>query len=587
MSCTYLLVRSRRGAADARRRIELAGKYLPIVPETESVHALDENTVCAAFSTSVESAGGSYTHVSEKTGFVVYNGWVAGVKPSTALDSAPIADRIASSLQEKPFETFVEDTSGEWSVLWANAAGELRAAMDFLGGEHIYYAAKDGVVVISNRAILCALALHESIPRPNPWFLGWLLTRTQAFISDDETPFPDVFALHPRTTLHVPAGAYTCDVKSRASRKEFPVLGWDELADEFMERARVIERLPGVSFRLSLTGGLDSRLVLAGLIGARCTQKLRGCYLIAEPTHPDVVVGKMLAAQHGLSFECMPRNAAQIDLWDDLEQHHFQTEMGVQYWDSKGLASRPREGRMGGLYGEIFRSHLFYRQHLGWLGVKWIFEDTAAIDPNDVMTIQGRAHYRDRSRSYWQTRRDEGVTALQMRDCWHRDARIWRWMGQTRLGAALGVVNTNPIPSARLLDKYLSLPVRDQQLARVHYELMRRCAPGLAEQPYATKGFSMLLTGHREKRMTFPQHTRPPLPQRILWQKYRKEIDAYLLAPATHSFFEIVDREKLERRLRTMAPAGNPKEINVVLGLLGVRHAMQEPMKARPCRVET
>jgi hypothetical protein len=64
-----------------------------------------------------------------------------------------------------------------------------------------------------------------------------------------------------------------------------------------------VRRLPNVPFRFSLTGGRDSRLILAALVAAKCFDKLRGCYLIAAPDHPDVIVGRMLAEHYGIPFE--------------------------------------------------------------------------------------------------------------------------------------------------------------------------------------------------------------------------------------------------------------------------------------------
>lgn len=40
------------------------------------------------------------------------------------------------------------------------------------------------------------------------------------------------------------------------------------------------------------------------------------------------------------------------------------------------------------------------------------------------------------------------------------------------------------------------------------------------------------------------------------------------------------------KRQTDRRPHGTLQEINIVLLLLGVRHAMQEPIQARPCRID-
>jgi hypothetical protein len=260
--------------------------------------------------------------------------------------------------------------------------------------------------------------------------------------------------------------------------------------------------------------------------------------------------------------------------------------MGVHFWDSKGVLSRSREGRMGGNYGEMFFSHQQTHQWLGWPGVAAILESNGYVDPDGIFTTRARDHFRQGIRTFWQNRRDEGLLPSQIRDRLHRDGRMWRWVGQGRLSTNLGAVNTNPIPSPGMLDKYVSSSFLDRRFGRIHYEIMRRIDPWIAEQPFASKGFSAYLTGHRERRMVFPPAKQTIAPQKTLWQTQRDELCSYLLAPAKGEFFELVDKKRLEKRLRHTSINATLREISSVLGILGVRHALEEPIQPFPCKVE-
>jgi hypothetical protein len=234
----------------------------------------------------------------------------------------------------------------------------------------------------------------------------------------------------------------------------------------------------------------------------------------------------------------------------------------------------------------MFFSHFKIHQLLGWAGVAGIFESDGFVDPDGILTSRARDHFRQGVRTFWQRRRDEGLLPSQIRDRLHRDGRMWRWVGQGRLAANLGAVNTNPIASPQVLDKYLSLSYLERRFGRLHYELMRRADPWIPEQPFASKGFSSYLTGHVERRMAFSAAKRTIAPQHTLWQTQRDELTSYLLAPAKSDFFELVDKKRLEKLLRRTSPHAKRLEIATVLGILGVRHALEEPIQPIPCKVE-
>lgn len=587
MSCAYLFIRSRHGLDDARRRSEFATQFSPIVAESTSTHEVDAQSLCISFSTAVESAAGSYTQPSSDNGdFLVFNGWVAGNGLSKAPFTSSVASWISERIRAESFEEFVRKTTGEWSLLSISSTGDLHAAMAWPGGEHLYYGCLDGVLVISNRAFLCAAALHQNIPTPNPFFVGWLLTENHAFLSDDGTPFPDIHALHPLKTLEVKRGATQYELHERPWPKDPERRSYDQLLDELARRVEVLQRLPQVPFRFSLTGGRDSRLILAGLVKANCFDKLRSCYLIAAEDHPDVIIGKMLADHYGQSFECHSREASTRTIWEDLEIHQFQTEFGIHFWDSKGILSRPREGRMGGAYGEMFFSHFKWHQYFGWTGVAAVYESNGYIDPDGILTDRARDHFRQQIRTWWQKRRDEGLLPNQIRDRLHRDGRMWRWVGQGRLAVNLGSINTNPIASPAMLDKYLAMTYPERRDGRIHYELMHRADPWIPEQPFAGKGFAKSLTGHAQRTMKFPAVKRTPAPQMTLWQTQREELSNYLLSPSKSNFFDLVDKRRLEKRLERTGPNAQRLQIASIFGILGVRHAIETPIRPRPCKIE-
>ena len=123
-----------------------------------------------------------------------------------------------------------------------------------------------------------------------------------------------------------------------------------------------------------------------------------------------------------------------------------------------------------------------------------MFEAPSFIDPHGILTERARDHFRGRMRAFWRRRQHEGLSPLQIRDRWHRDVRMWRWVGQTRIADATSGLSANPLPSQKLLDRHLSLSLFDQRHGRVHSELMRRCNGWLWREPFAGAGFHPLIT---------------------------------------------------------------------------------------------
>ena len=133
---------------------------------------------------------------------------------------------------------------------------------------------------------------------------------------------------------------------------------WDVHLGELCQRVATVQRLPGVRFRQTLTGGKDSRLLLGALVASGAVAAVDDCFVEAEPGHPDAEVAKHLGAHYGLGVEVFLAEHNEQPLLDLVEQHNFQTEIAFHAYDIKGCALRPRRGGINGFHGEIFKSHL-------------------------------------------------------------------------------------------------------------------------------------------------------------------------------------------------------------------------------------
>ena len=335
MSSVFLIIQSDRDiqpslAAEASR-------YLPFVPEQRVEHSYNNAlTQLYAWSTVSECARGSYW-AADESGALVYQGWV-----EEALD-APIKQSIAANLRVRfgkdDFESSLQGVDGDFALVSIDSSGDVQAGTDFIGGSHLYYGEKNGMSVVSNRALVAATALHGgTLPQPNPLPMAWLHYVFTSFLGED-TPWPNIKHLRSNELLTMRGGR--CEIRDKQPDSSGSSMSWDEIAEEFKTRCAQVSRVPDVSFQLTLTGGKDSRAVLGGLVASGNLDRIKATYLYVHPKHPDAIVGQRLADHYGLPFEVRQEGyGSSMSFWESLERHNFHTEGALNAWDRKGVRAQ-------------------------------------------------------------------------------------------------------------------------------------------------------------------------------------------------------------------------------------------------------
>jgi hypothetical protein len=559
MSAAFLYVRG----ADAAH----AAAYLPFVPESSVTLALPEGAALHVWSTLDEAAGGAW-HVADARGWLAWDGWV---------DDAPreglVASWLAGRLGQLGAAGVVQQHAGEFALVAVSPGGEVTACGDFLGARHLYYAQRAGVTAISNRAMLVSAALERGAPCFEPMHLSWLMCSIACMFAE-QTVWRGVRALGAGCVLRSDGAA----LRVTPTPVEASELSWEAHWERLCARLSGLVGRGGLPTRVAVTGGKDSRVVLAGLVGSGMISRVDVGYLRIAAGHPDAVVAQRLCARYGLRFERLeaPDMAAE-PVEALLDRHNFQSEHALHAWDLKGAASRPREIGLHGNYGEIYRSHALLRFVLGWPEIRRKYLSPGYYDLYDVMTPPARQHVREGLSSWLQERRDEGVSPLQLHDRLHRAARMHRWVGQAAQVDGAGGMSANPIPSPALMRRYLDMSLAEQRRHRVHFELVRRADDWLWRQPFAQaswpRGAAPLWA-----RLPAPVTATaggPPSRQRQLWSAQRDALRALLVAPGGADFHVIFDRAKVSALLAETMQRPTDHNIRAVLGLAGIRRSLE------------
>jgi hypothetical protein len=558
LSSAFLVVQGR--VEDPGQLRAVCARWLPFVPEANLVAAHGPTHVWA-WSVVEEAARGSYWD-SDEAGSLVMNGWFQEPR------DAPLSRSVAAVMRGLP--ELGPRLAGDWCAVSVGAGGRVVAASDFLGGAHLYAGERNGRAVVSNRALLAAAALHDGVPpEPDPLCFGWFHTTCTAPLGF-RTPFAGVSLVDPTDPPAEPPPTF------------------DQAWTELVARAAQVTRFPGMRFWLTLSGGKDSRLVLASLLAAGARDVLAGCYLEGPDDHPDAIVGRALAGRYGLPFELRPVPGADLPLEERLLVHNHLTELGLNAWDGKAVTRRGRDGDLRGYYGEIYKAHLLWPQRLGWPVVRGIYLHARWLDPHRILTQAARARLHADMAQWLERSRAAGARPGRMADALHRQARMRRWCGQAQQADACGPLALNPLPEHRLAALRYDLPLSDQTGCRIHFELMRRFDDQLWRLPFANwQWTSHILNGVGSASGPVRGDAFQASPQLALWQAARRALAALLLDPSgAGSFFETYRRAGLERLLRRAEHRPTPRRLKAILGAAAVRLALSRPLSPRPLRVE-
>jgi len=147
----------------------------------------------------------------------------------------------------------------------------------------------------------------------------------------------------------------------------------EELLDDYSERLKNVftqyQQLPNSQFRSALSGGFDSRLILASFLKTGTQPKL---YVYGKETDADVVVAKNVAEVAGLNLDFidkskLPNQLEQQSFADIMERNLFIydglsydgiVDNGNDYYDRLNRSANDKI-LVNGSVGEIFR-HFYY-----------------------------------------------------------------------------------------------------------------------------------------------------------------------------------------------------------------------------------
>ena len=484
---------------------------------------------------------------------------------------------------------------GSYSLVELNAHKGGCVVSDALGGGLLYQAMSPEVVVISNRSSLAGWALGDGKPlRRDVVGMGWLLTLGS--VIGPRSGIEGVEALPGDAHVEV-AGDGRLQVRRRPgwfatltpvdpSPEELTAIA-QPVAREIQATMAALSAIDG-DRRLGLTGGRDSRLLLAAALASGVEHRFT--YQTTGPEgSADIRVARRLAAEHHLAHNesrGSGRDAPAQWLEDEIRVHAHRT---CGLLPAKQLSGKPGEVPwlfVDGCFGESMRAFFGDHRHLRHL------DDVDSVlqgrlqrwDRGGLCPPETEAFYLEATRMAVAELADGGVATENLLHALFVLEYDRRDIGVADEAMALRP-RVHPLQSVSAVAAAFRIGHEARRSQRLHLEVLRCLFEPLARVPLANKGWPdealSVLPGDIAARYRVPPIVGPTAGLAGLrgssLATHSGVFERWLLDDPTNPVFDVVDRRRVVAAVRHEDTAAiSPETIRSLYNVLGVAVWLRE-----------
>jgi asparagine synthetase B (glutamine-hydrolysing) len=461
----------------------------------------------------VDATGsGGHVHRSE-SGVTAFTGYAWPRRGSWRPDGSWAA-QLSTYLRRHPLTEGTDELLGLFTVISLDSAGHGVVASDPLGLSLIYWGENRDFAVLSSRAHLAARILTgRTDPPRDPLGASWLAF-TGSFVVGSKTGFDGVEVVPAESFVEIDA-EHGARIR-RTGRRPWRFAGRpdrtapeliSELRDDIATSIRAARAMPVCRHIAELTGGKDSRLVLAVLL----EEGLAGEFdfrTFGTPDLPDVTVAKQIAATFGLQHQVGPddeeraRRQAQVAAMDALREgstsdHEILQRVHVGSWSGMRSVGNSKAGGaphgdrvvVSGLCGEALRTNYPGTAKLTsvdqldrLITVYWPFGVAGILRPD------AREYYERELRRVMFEHYTEGDAPQDLVDAFYIRNRLRRWFGTSQEMDEQNLVC--PLYSPFGIRTAFAIGPEERHAGRIHFEIVERANARLARLPFDRGGWS-------------------------------------------------------------------------------------------------
>ncbi len=328
----------------------------------------------------------------------------------------------------------------------------------------------------------------------------------------------------------------------------------DAVVDDLAGAVRSCSQLPARTRRAEITGGKDSRLILALMEREEVAPSFEFS-TIGKPDAPDVVVGQQITQSLGLSHKVdAPRPPDVDDFLPRLRLHVFQSSAASNAFNLTGVAGLSLQPQLTGLYGEVLRTN--YARYPEVRTARDLREVARARMAHDALGVMRRDVREEYARRF-----DDLLVGPGSSDRHGQDLldefyirHHMRWWGGAVEEAATRT-RLYPLLSLLGMRAAFALGPASRRAEEVPREVMARASAALAAAPFAEDAWAGSVAGAARVARTAargPVAARPAPtgPPPVRWQvarlaAQRDVVEALLLDDPTNPLHDLLDRRAL------------------------------------------
>lgn len=495
----FVVQLSPHGGADEEQLARAVGDLLaeiPFLPDAvcSSWRAPSGRCALATASHRPEQIGGIRYVVAERHRAAAFSGrpfvWTGEFE---ADGRAPLAPEFYL----RPTADWIDRIDGRWAaVRYDDEQGELEVCSDPLGSYPVYVGGR-GDLWFSNSPELIRRLAGSRGSRPST-----LASFFASGASIDGVPRWD-------GVDRLPAGLQRFNAPF-AVRRGPSTIDWRPLLNErfdveiaarrLVAVVRAIADWPGRPAFVPLSGGRDSRVVLAAALAAGCELRARTMAIPGLPGYPetrDVVLARALCARAGLAHELIEPvpllpPAEQPALLGVLSPGTISLELAAQAAFARPIPGvcEPIEIVQTGHGGEVARTYYgIVRDPTVETVTERLVSRTMPAVPRPLLSPAGKSIYRDAVHGWVERQLEAGVPASALVDLFYLDQRMPHWIAISQGVSEYVHDLANPFWSRRLIPQEMGLAPEQRRLELFHLQLIRALAPALLEIRFDVEAF--------------------------------------------------------------------------------------------------
>lgn len=490
------------------------------------------------------------------------------------------------------------DLLGAYCLAYLSSDGDLCAFGDFAGLCPVYYYESDGCFAVSNRQRLLQAVVKGGDFEFDLSAYSWLTGQSNLFGS--RSPYSGVRLLKPGEEVVVgERGARVTNLptrhwwKAETVRADFTARDLNEIYEYLIKQMTAFGRLPFESLTIDLSGGLDSRTVLALAVASGAIERVDHVYTSGVDGSPDIEAAKHVARALDVSLQVNTVAPPTIDVdawWTHVRGHCFRCEGTVCPPDGLGGPERRLMPALSGTGGEIYRPHIKAHKYVETRSVgdaKELFRNYQ--QKHDPLDLQHPAVTRQQRRELYElvdSYARDGVEPEDMRYVAYVDSRLPWWAGGLHANV-MGRLRLNPLVSWPVARVVYGVRAVQRQIDRVHYEILRRASPRLVKIPFAGYAWDERLRPYMdgtssEAATKSAMVDRPARrvealspPQRFMFAAWDGVFD-HLLEDRNALLYDIVDAKRVARvRGRREAIVRSVVTLKQIFALLAIKETTE------------